>query len=270
MLTHPTLDQLRALKLDGMADAFVELEQQDAARDLSHGEWLALLLDREIANRTSKRTHIRLRAARLRYSQAAVEDVNYRAQRQLDKALFQQLATCRWIAEKRNLLIGGKCGLGKTWLACALAQRACREGYRAYYARMPRLFAQLELGHGDGSFARLFRMLTKVDLLLIDDLGPDRLTAGQRRDLMEIVEERHGRSSTLIASQLPVKAWHDLIGEPTYADAILDRLVHNAYRLELEGPRSMRQDEPDGEEAQASSTATPAASNGKSAKGARK
>src|SRR5262249_2146137 len=132
MLTHPTLDQLRALKLDGMADAFLELEQQDAVRDLTHGEWLALLLDREIAHRTQ----IRLRAARLRYSQASVEDVNYRAQRQLDKALFQQLATCRWIAEKRNLLVAGKCGLGKTWLACALAQRACREGYRAYYARM--------------------------------------------------------------------------------------------------------------------------------------
>src|SRR5215470_4947163 len=161
MLTHPTLDQLRALKLDGMADAFLELEQQDAARDLTHAEWLALLVDREIANRTTKRTQIRLRAARLRYSQASVEDVNYRAQRQLDKALFQQLATCRWIAEKRNLLVGGKCGLGKTWLACALAQRACREGYRAYYARMPRLFAQLELAHGDGRFARLFRMLTQ-------------------------------------------------------------------------------------------------------------
>ena len=267
MLTHPTLDQLRALKLDGMADAFLELEQQEAARDLTHGEWLALLLDREIANRTSKRTQIRLRAARLRYSQASVEDGNYRAQRQLDKPLFQQLATCRWIAEKRNLLVGGKCGLGKTWLACALSQRACREGYRAYYARMPRLFAQLELAHGDGSFARLFRMLTKVDLLILDYLGPYRLNAGQRRDLMEIIEERHGRGSTLIASQLPVKAWHDLIGEPTFADAILDRLVHNAYRLELEGPRSMRQDEPDGE---ASSTATPVASNGKSAKGGRK
>jgi len=168
MLTHPTLDQLRALKLDGMADAFLELEQQDAARDLTRAEWLALLLDREIANRTSKRTQIRLRAARLRYSQASVEDVNYRAQRHLDKALFQQLATCRWIAEKRNLLVGGKCGLGKTWLACALAQRACREGYRAYYARMPRLFAQLELAHGDGSFHRLFRLLTKVDLLILD------------------------------------------------------------------------------------------------------
>ena len=124
MLTHPTLDQLRALKLDGMADAFLELEQQDAARDLTHAEWLALLLDREIANRTTKRTQIRLRAARLRHSQASVEDVNYRAQRQLDKTLFQQLATCHWIAEKRNLLVTGKCGLGKTWLACAL----CSEG----------------------------------------------------------------------------------------------------------------------------------------------
>jgi DNA replication protein DnaC len=268
MLTHPTLDQLRALKLDGMADAFIELEQQDAARDLTHGEWLALLLDREIANRTTKRTQIRLRAARLRYSQASVEDVNYRAQRQLDKALFQQLATCRWIAEKRNLLVGGKCGLGKTWLACALAQRACREGYRAYYARLPRLFPQLELAHGDGSFARLFRMLTRVDLLILDDLGPDRLNAGQRRDLLEIIEDRHGRSSTLVASQLPVKAWHDLIDEPTFADAILDRLVHNAYRLELEGERSMREVVPDSE-AQAPSPA-PTAPNGKSAKGARK
>ena len=266
MLTHPTLDQLRALKLDGMVDAFLELEQQDAARDLTHAEWLALLVDREIANRTTKRTQVRLRAARLRYSQASVEDVNYRAQRQLDKTLFQQLATCRWVAEKRNLLVAGKCGLGKTWLACALAQRACREGYRAYYARMPRLFAQLELAHGDGSFHRLFRSLTKVDLLILDDLGPDRLNASQRHDLMEIVEERHARSSTLIASQLPIKAWHDLIGDPTFADAILDRLVHNAYRLELEGPRSMREPGHDGE-VQAASAATP---NGKSAKGGRK
>jgi DNA replication protein DnaC len=267
MLTHPTLDQLRALKLDGMADAFLELEQQDAAKDLTHAEWLALLLDREITNRTTKRTQIRLRAARLRYSQASVEDVNYRAQRQLDKALFQQLATCRWIADKRNLLIGGKCGLGKTWLACALAQKACREGYSAYYARMPRLFAQLELAHGDGSFARLFRLLTKVDLLILDDLGPDRLNAGQRRDLMEIIEDRHGRGSTLIASQLPVKAWHDLIGEPTFADAILDRLVHNSYRLELEGQRSMREGEP---ESEAPVPTAPGASIGKPAKEARK
>jgi DNA replication protein DnaC len=267
VLTHPTLDQLRALKLDGMADAFLELEQQDAAKGLTHAEWLALLLDREIAYRATQRARIRLRAARLRFSQACVEDVNYRAERQLDKALFQQLATCRWVADKRNLLVAGKCGLGKTWLACALAQRACREGYSAYYTRMPRLFTQLELAHGDGSFARLFRFLTKVDLLILDDLGPDRLNAGQRRDLMEIVEERHGRAATLIASQLPVKAWHDLIGEPTFADAILDRLVHNAYRLELEGRRSMRDTELDGE---APAPTAPSAPSGKPARGGRK
>jgi len=266
MLTHPTLDQLRALKLDGMADTFLELEQQDAAKDLTHADWLALLLDREITNRATKRAQIRLRAAHLRYSQASVEDVNYRAQRQLDKTLFQQLAACRWIADKRNLLVVGKCGLGKTWLACALAQKACREGYSAYYVRMPRLFAQLELAHGDGSYARLFHTFTRVNLLLLDDLGPDRLNASQRRDLMEIIEQRHSRGSTLIASQLPVKAWHDLIGEPTFADAILDRLVHNAYRLELEGQRSMREPEPDGQV----QAPMPSATNPKPAKGARK
>ena len=266
MLTHPTLEQLRALKLDGMADTFLELEQQDAAKDLTHADWLALLLDREITNRATKRAQIRLRAAHLRYSQASVEDVNYRAQRQLDKTLFQQLAACRWIADKRNLLVVGKCGLGKTWLTCALAQKACREGYSAYYVRMPRLFAQLELAHGDGSYARLFHTFTRVNLLLLDDLGPDRLNASQRRDLMEIIEQRHSRGSTLIASQLPVKAWHDLIGEPTFADAILDRLVHNAYRLELEGQRSMREPEPDGQV----QAPMPSATNPKPAKGARK
>jgi DNA replication protein DnaC len=193
--------------------------------------------------------------------------------RQLPRATSARQSTLpaardRWIADNRNLLIGGKCGLGKSWLACALAQKACREGYSAYYARMPRLFAQLELAHGDGSFARLFRLLTMVDLLILDDLGPDRLTAGQRRDLMEIIEERHDRASTLVASQLPVKAWHDLIGEPTFADAILDRIVHNAYRLELEGQQSMREDAIDGKAQQANGAAT--ASNSKPPKGGRK
>jgi hypothetical protein len=133
----------------------------------------------------------------------------------------------------------GKYGLGKSWLACALAHKACRDGFTVHYARVPRLFAELELAHGDGSFARLFRTLTRTNLLILDDLGPDRLNASQRRDLMEIVEDRYGRGSTLITSQLPVKAWHDIIAQPTFADAILDRIVHNAYRLELEG-ESMR------------------------------
>ena len=242
MLTHPTLDQLRALKLDGMADAFVELQDQDRSKDLSHAEWLALLIDRETANRSTGRFRSRLKAARLRHSQASIEDVDYRAARRLDKALFQQLAAGRWIAEHRNLLVTGPCGVGKSWLSCALAQKACRDGYSVHYARVPRLFADLELAHGDGSFGKLFRTLTKADLLILDDWGPDRLTAPQRRDLMEIVEERYGRGSTLITSQLTVDKWHDVIGEPTFADAILDRLVHNAYRLALDGP-SMRKPE---------------------------
>jgi DNA replication protein DnaC len=239
MLTNPTLDQLRTLRLDGMADAFIELQSQPQAADLTHAEWLALLLDREAATRNTKRFQIRLRSAKLRHGQAAIEDVDYRTPRRLDKVLFQQLATGKWIAEHRNLLVTGPCGIGKSWLSCALAQKACRDGYTVLYARVPRLFADLELAHGDGRFARLFRMLVKTDLLVLDDWGPDRLAAGQRRDLMEIVEDRHGKGSTLITSQLPLDKWHDIIGEPTFADAILDRIVHNAYRLELDGP-SMR------------------------------
>src|SRR5579883_3316568 len=161
MLTHPTLDQLRALKLDGMAQAFVELEAQEETRGLAHAEWLALLLDREAANRNTRRFQTRLRAARLRHSQAAIEDVDYRTPRRLDKALFQQLATCRWIAEHRGLLVSGPCGVGKSWLSCALAQKACRDGYTVHYARVPRLFADLDPAHGDGCFARLFRMLSR-------------------------------------------------------------------------------------------------------------
>jgi DNA replication protein DnaC len=239
MLTHPTLDQLKALNLDGMANAFVELQNQAQAAELSHAEWLALLLDREAANRNTRRFQIRLRSAKLRHSQAAIEDVDYRTPRRLDKALFQQLTAGKWIAEHRNLLVTGPCGIGKSWLACALAQKACRDGYTVVYARVPRLFADLELAHGDGRFPRLFRTLVKADLLILDDWGPDRLTANQRRDLMEIVEDRYGSGSTLITSQLPRDTWHEVVGDPTFADAILDRIVHNAYRLELDGP-SMR------------------------------
>jgi DNA replication protein DnaC len=272
MLTHPTLDQLRAFSLDGMADAFTELQSQDSTKDLGHAEWLALLLDREAANRNTKRFQSRLRSAKLRHGQASVEDVDYRAARQLDKALFQQLASCRWIAEHRNLLVTGPCGVGKSWLSCALAQKACRDGFTVHYARVPRLFADLELAHGDGRFTKLFRTLVKADLLILDDWGPDRLNPNQRRDLMEIVEDRYG--STLITSQLTVDKWHDVIGEPTFADAILDRLVHNAYRLALDGP-SMRKIKA-GEEAAtaaAAAPADPAATNAaatKPAKGARK
>jgi DNA replication protein DnaC len=239
MLDHPTHDQLRTLKLDGMADAFAELQARDDTADLSHAEWLGLLIDREATSRSTRKFQSRMRAARLRHVGAAIEDVDYRTPRKLDKALFQQLATGRWIAKHRNLLITGPCGVGKTWLACALGQKACRDHRSVLYHRLPRLFAELELAHGDGRFPRLFRQLVKADLLIFDDWGPDRLTAGQRRDLMEIVEDRYGAGSTIITSQLPLDSWHDVIDEPTFADAILDRLVHNAYRLPLDGP-SMR------------------------------
>lgn len=239
MLTHPTLDRLKALRLDGMAEAFAELQAQDGAAGLTHAEWLGLLADREAASRETKRFDARMRAARLRHVGACPEDVDYRARRGLDKALFQSLLTGKWIADKRSLIITGPCGVGKTWLGCALAQAACRDGTTVLYKRMPRLFEELEMAHGDGRFPRLFRSLTKTQLLILDDWGPDRLTAPQRRDLMEIIEDRYERGSTMITSQLPVSAWHDLIGEPTFADAILDRIVHNAYRIKLEG-QSMR------------------------------
>lgn len=192
MLTHPTLDLLRTLNLDGMADAFTELEAQDAAKDLSHAEWLALLLDREAANRNSRRFQSRLRSAKLRHGQASVEDVDYRTPRRLDKALFQNLAACRWIADHRNLLVTGPCGVGKSWLSCALAQKACRDGYTVHYARVPRLFADLELAHGDGRFAKLFRTLVKADLLILD--GVDGLTNGIIVPECDLREADHGET----------------------------------------------------------------------------
>ncbi len=219
-----------------MAEAFAEMQSQDGTADLTHAEWLGLLVDRESSSRETKRFESRMRAAKLRHGGAVPE---YKTRRGLDKALFQQMLTGRWIKHKRNLMITGPCGVGKTWLACALAQAACRDGITVLYKRMPRLFDELELAHGDGRFPRLFKNLTKTQLLILDDWGPDRLDASQRRDLMEIVEDRYDAGSTLITSQLPIDAWHDVIGEPTFADAILDRLVHNAYRIELDG-QSMR------------------------------
>ena len=236
MLDHPTHDQLRALKLDGMADAFADLQARDDADDLSHAEWLGLLIDREASNRSTKKFQSRMRAARLRHVGASIEDVDYRTPRKLDKALFKQLATGKWIDDHQGLLVTGPCGVGKTWLVCALGQKACRDGKTVSYHRLPRLFAELELAHGDGRFPRLFGQLVRADLLILDDWGPDRLTAPQRRDLMEIVEDRYGSGSTVITSQLPVDAWHDVIDEPTFADAILDRIIHNAHRLQLDGP----------------------------------
>ena len=239
MLQHPTLDQLKHLKLHGMARAFAELSDNPQADQLDHAQWLALLLDREQAERNDRRLTYRLRNARLRHADAAIEDIDTRSPRRLDKALVQQLATGRWIAAKQNLIITGPCGIGKSWLACALGQMACRQDYSVLYKRLPRLFAELEIGRADGRYPRLFSALTRTNLLILDDWGPERLTAEQRRDLLEVVEDRYQSAATLITSQLPLAKWHQVIDEPTFADAILDRIVHNAHRLELDGP-SMR------------------------------
>ena len=234
MLTHPTIDQLHQLGLASMARAFAELEANPQSAALSHAEWLGLLLDREATDRYERRLRARLRFARLRH-QAAVEDVDYRAARGLDRALFLRLASCDWVRSRRNLLITGPCGVGKSWLACALGQKACREDLSVLYHRVPRLFAALALARGDGRYARLLRSLSRVDLLVLDDWGPEPLDAAQRRDLLEIVEDRYDARSIMITSQLPVDRWYEIIGDPTLADAILDRIVHNAYRIELSG-----------------------------------
>jgi DNA replication protein DnaC len=244
MLSHPTLDQLKNLKLHGMARAFAELGDNPQAGELDHAQWLALLLDREEAERDDRRLTYRLRNARLRHADAAIEGIDYRTPRRLDKALVQQLARGQWIARKQNLIIIGPCGVGKSWLACALGQKACRDDYSVLYKRLPRMFAELELGRADGRYPRLFRALTKANLLILDDWGPERLNTEQRRDLMEIIEDRYQNAATLITSQLPLAKWHEVIGEPTFADAILDRIVHNAHKIELDGP-SMRKIEAD-------------------------
>lgn len=234
MLTHPTLEQLHQLGLAGMARAFEELANNTGGAELDHAEWLGLLLDRELADRQDRRLRARLRYARLRHD-AAVEDVDYRTARGLDRALFQKLAQGNWIKEQQNLIIVGPSGVGKSWLACALGHRACRDNHSVLYQRIPRLFSDLALARGDGRYARLMRALGGVKLLILDDWGLEPLTPEQRHDLLEIVEDRYGRGATLITSQIPVDRWHDLIGDPTLADAILDRVVHNAHRIQLRG-----------------------------------
>jgi DNA replication protein DnaC len=234
MLTHPTLDQLHQLGLLGMAKAFGDVETSGEAAALTHPEWLALLLDREMTYRHDKKLAARLRYARLR-QQAAVEDVDYRAVRGLDRALFQKLAIGDWIDAHDNLIVCGPTGVGKSWLSCALGHKACRDNRSVLYQRVPKLFGELALARGDGRYARIVRALGGVQLLILDDWGLEPLDAQARHDLLEMLEERYGRRSTIITSQLPVESWHAVIGDPTYADAILDRIVHNAQRLNLSG-----------------------------------
>ena len=238
MLTHPTHDRMVALGLTGMAKALEEQRKQPDIATLGFEERLALMVDREAIERENKRLVSRLKFASLRQS-AVVEDVDMKVSRGLDKALFVKLVAGDWIARHQSLLICGPTGTGKSWLACALGHKACRDDRSVLYHRVPRLFDALALARGDGRHARLLKSLARVDLLILDDWGLTTLTQEQARDILEIVEDRHNRGSTILTSQLPVDHWHDAIANPTIADAILDRLVHNAHRITLKG-ESMR------------------------------
>lgn len=238
MLKHPTLDKLQTLKLTGMATALADQMTLLDSHELSFEERLGLLVDREMTERENRRMSSRLRRAKLKHA-AILEDIDYHTPRGLDKGLIRSLADGRWVKEHLNVLITGPTGVGKTWLACALAHKACREGYTVEYVRLTRLLRELTIAKGDGQYPKLLASFAKVDVLILDDWGLMKLNSENRRDLLEVLEDRHGRCSTIATSQLPIEEWHGVIGDATLADAILDRLVHNAYKINLRG-ESMR------------------------------
>jgi DNA replication protein DnaC len=240
MLNEHTLDQLKSLRLDGMVRAIEEQATSTAADTLAFDERLTLLVQREIAWRDDRRVTRLLKAAKLKVNSACVEDINWRASRSLDRGLIATLAGGDWLRNARNLLITGATGSGKTWLACALAHQAARSGFSVLYVRAARLFDELQVAHGDGSFGRRLIQLAKLDLLLIDDFAISPIGAAERNDLLELLDDRIGSRSTLITSQLPVKAWHTYLNDPTLADAILDRVVHSSHKIELKGTKSLR------------------------------
>ena len=240
MMVHPTLDKLQQLKLTGMVRALQEQEAIPDCGTMPFEERLGLMVDREMTERDNRRMQTRLRAARLKQN-TALEDTDFKSPRGLDRSLILKLADCKWVAEHLNILVTGPTGVGKTWLACALAHKACREGYSSYYVRLPRLLQELDMGRADGRYAKMMRALGKTDVLVMDDWGLAALTDQHRRDLLEILDDRYNLRATIITSQLPVAHWHEAVGDPTLADAILDRVVHNAYKINLSGS-SMRKE----------------------------
>lgn len=239
MLNHPTHERLLALGLPGMARAFQDQRASPDLTALSFEERVGIMVDREAAERDTKRLTARLKFAALRQD-ACVEDIDLRTPRGLDRALLARLVAGDWIDRHQNLLISGPTGIGKSWLGCALGHKACRDGRSVIYHRVPRLFEALALARGDGRHARMLKAIARIDLLILDDWGLSVLNHNQRLELLEILEDRSGRGSTLVTSQVPVEQWHEVIGDnPTLGDAILDRLIHNAHRLAMTG-ESMR------------------------------
>lgn len=236
MLTEPTLEKLKTLKLDAMAAAWAEQQSSSSAAGLSFDERLGLLVDAEWLARENHRLVRLLREAKLKLAAACVEDIDYAAKRELDKAVVRQLATCRWVHEHQNVLITGATGTGKTYVACALAQQACRKGYRAIYRRASRLFDELALARVDGTYTRLLGRLARADVLIVDDWAMAPIKDQERRDLLDVMEDRYDTRSTIMTSQVPPQKWYEHLGEHNHADAICDRLLNNAHRLVLKGP----------------------------------
>lgn len=234
MLSMPTVEKLKDLKLYGMARAFEEQMTSTETESLSFEERLGLLVDREATDRENRCLISRLRTARLRQI-ACMEEIDYRHPRGLDKSLMRTLASCQWIKDHLNVLIIGPTGVGKSFIACALGHRACLEGYRVLYFRTNRLFQDLAVARGDGRYSKIMNSIAKTHLTIIDDWGLSALNDQEQMDILEILEDRHEIHSTIITSQLPVQHWHELIKSQTIADAILDRLVHNAYQINLKG-----------------------------------
>jgi DNA replication protein DnaC len=243
MLNEPTLEKLRDLRLGALADSWLEQQGNADLQALGFDERLAMLVDAEWLDRQNKKLARNLREAKLRLGQAAVEDIDYPTKRKLEKTVIRQLATCTWVEAHQNIIITGATGSGKTFISCALAQQACRKGYRALYRRVPRLFHELALVHADGTYPRFLAKLARIDVLVLDDWGLVPVGDTERRDLLEIIEDRYGNRSTILTSQLPSKSWHDHVGDPTIADAICDRLLHNAHKIDLKGESRRKEKE---------------------------
>lgn len=238
MLTEQTLEKLYSMKLNGMADAFKEQLLHSNMDDLSFEERFSLLVDHLWTWKEDRRMKRLLNNAKLKIN-ACIEDIDFKTPRGIDKSVVLSLSSCNWIKSAQNIIITGPTGVGKTYLACALVNRACRLGFSAFYIRLPKLLHDIAISRADGTYSKFMNKLVKMKLLLIDDLGLAPMNDYERRDLLEVLEDRHGFSSTIVTSQLPIKHWHDIIGDPTIADAILDRLVHNAHKIKLKG-ESMR------------------------------